>query len=303
MADITAELTKRDARIAAERLGDEEARFLVNHYYIMQENRIRCEHQVRHLQKTGKPNASIAFSMQESDKLEGLIKSFLDRYSRAHPVGVWMRSIRGIGPVFASCFLAYIDVNKGPDARHIWRFAGLDPTSKWEKGQKRPWCAQVKRTCFLLGESFVKAAAPAEVGDDYYRQLYRMRKDREIALNEAGAFAEQAAASLEAKRYGDDTKAKARYLEGKLPDARIHLRAERWAVKIFLSHMHEAWWFHLHGRLPKRPFILDQNKSPTLASGHRHWIEPPNQHLIEGWTEARKAAYGGEPTIADKEAL
>ena len=77
--------------------------------------------------------------------------------------------------------------------------------------------------------------------------------------------------SLAAKRFGDDTQAKKHYLEGKLPPARIHLRAKRWAVKLFLAHYHHVLYESTHGTPPPKPYILA--KDPEL---HTHFIAPPN---------------------------
>jgi hypothetical protein len=43
--------------------------------------------------------------------------------------------------------LARIDIVKAPTAGHIWRYAGLDPTVRWNKGEKRPWNAGLKVLC------------------------------------------------------------------------------------------------------------------------------------------------------------
>ena len=92
IADITTRLEPvarmtRDLRAAAATLSDHEARFLVDAYYMMQENRIRSAHQVRQLGQSGEPNSVLSFLEDQSSTIEGQIKSALDRYSGAHPVG------------------------------------------------------------------------------------------------------------------------------------------------------------------------------------------------------------------------
>jgi Transposase IS116/IS110/IS902 family len=69
----------------------------------------------------------------------------LDAYSGAHPVGVWARPILGIEPIIAAGLLARIDIARAPTVGHIWRFAGLDPTTTWAKGTKQPWNGSLKR--------------------------------------------------------------------------------------------------------------------------------------------------------------
>ena len=138
----------------------------------------------------------------------------------------------GVGPIAASGFLAYIDIAKAPTVGHIWRFAGLDPTVSWNKGCKRPWCAALKRQAWLLGESFVKVSGREA---DVYGKVYKVRKELEVSRNTAGLYAEQAAHALLTKKYDPSTEAYKAYIEGRLPDARIHMRAKRYAVKLPLS--------------------------------------------------------------------
>ena len=142
--------------------------------------------------KVPEPHDTIAWLFTQEQTLENQIKAALDVYGAGQPAGVWMRSIVGIGPVITAGFLAHIDAAKAPTVGHIWRFCGLDPTVKWDKGTKRPWNASLKRLCWIVGESFTKVSNHA---DDTYGKLYQQRKEREIARNEAGDYAEQAAAS------------------------------------------------------------------------------------------------------------
>lgn len=255
----------RDLRAAAATLSDHEARFLVDSYYMMQDNRIRSGHQLRQIGESGEPNSVLSFLEDQSSTIEGQIKSALDRYSAAHPVGQWMRAQKGIGPVIAAGLLAHIDITKAPTVGHIWRFAGLDPTMKWEKGQKRPWNATLKTLCWKIGESFVKVSG---ADDAYYGVIYRERKALETQRNDAGAFAEQAAAVLASRKIGKDTDAFKAYSAGRLPPAHVHARAKRYAVKLFLAHTHEVWYRHHFKVDPPLPY-------PIAILGHAHRIPAP----------------------------
>lgn len=263
------ERLSRDLRKAAETLSDEEARYLVDAYYIMQEQRIRADGQIRSMTQADdpkEPHEVIRWLSEQNTTLENQVKGALDRYTSAHPIGVWMKSIKGIGPVLAAGYLAHIDITKAPTVGHIWRFAGLDPTVVWEKKQKRPWNAQLKVLCWKTGESFVKVS-----GDEsaYYGQVYKTRKVWEVEQNERGALADQAKSALERKKYRDDTVAKSFYLKGQLPPAHIHRRACRYAVKLFLSHLHHKWHEHQFGEAPPKPYAITQ-------LGHGHYIPPPD---------------------------
>lgn len=245
-------LTK-DERQAGAKLGKDEARFLVDAYYQMQANRIRNDGQVRSMAKDGEPHTTLKWLADMNRTLEEQIKVALDAYSGSDPVGEWMRSQKGIGPVIAAGFLAHLDITKAETAGAFWSFAGLEPTKKWEKGQKRPWNADLKVLTWKLGESFVKVSG---YEDAYYGKLYKERKALEAEKNERGEFAEQAAAVLAVKKIGKETDAYKAYSQGKLPPAHIHARARRYAVKIFLSDLHHVMYKAHHGKAPPLPYAI-----------------------------------------------
>jgi hypothetical protein len=131
---------------------------------------------------------------------------------------------------------------------------------------KRPWNARLKVLCYKIGESFIKQQNHA---NDTYGKLYVERKAREHERNGAGLFAEQATAALAAKNYQRETRAKTAYESGRLPDAHVHARARRYAVKMFLSHYHHVAYEVLHGTPPPRPFVIEH-------MGHVEYVRPPN---------------------------
>jgi hypothetical protein len=255
----------KDLRSSAALLDAQEARFLVDSYYEMQANRIRAANQERSVSKAGEPVALLDWLSIQSRVLENQIKGALSVYADAHPIGRWMMSITGIGPVIAAGFLAHVDIARTPTAGSLWRFAGLDPTAEWKKGEKRPHNASLKTLCWKLGESFVKVH---NRDDDVYGKLYKDRKELETSRNEAGLLADQAKAKLEKFKIGKSTDAYKAYSVGKLPPAHIHARAKRYAVKMFLSHLQEVWWTHEYNAPPPAPYAM-------VHAGHAHKIEPP----------------------------
>lgn len=250
----------KDLKLAAATLTDAEARYLVDAYYIMQEDRKRAGNQVTALTKTGEPNQVIAWLEGNAESLENQIKRALDAYSSAHPVGQWLREIRGIGPVLSAGLLAHIDITMAPTVGHIWSFAGLNPSQQWGKGQKRPWNARFKTLCWKIGESFVKVSGHEE---GYYGHVYAERKAFERAKNDDADYADQAKTKLENFKIGKDTDAYKYYVDGKLPPAHIHARAKRYAVKLFLSHLHREMYVQHYGSEPPLPY-------PIAILGHAH---------------------------------
>jgi hypothetical protein len=122
----------RDLAKAAATLSDQEARYLVDAYYMMQEDRKRANNQVLALGDNKEPNSVLVWLASQSATLEKQIVRALDKYTQNHKMGEWMRSVYGIGPVLSAGLLAHIDITQAPTAGHIWRFAGMDSTVKWQ---------------------------------------------------------------------------------------------------------------------------------------------------------------------------
>ncbi len=389
--EATKRLTK-DLAQAAGTLTRAEARFLVSAYYRMQENRIRTAHQTRTL--SDQPHQTLEWLFEQNNTLENQVKRALGYYASAHPVGEWMQSITGIGPVISAGLLAHIDITICNTASRIWRYAGLDPTVKWpnttqvtdaikshypdgvpkvipfidatqiavefgrnpglfmdrlrrEHGnsvtktqfgnlihelqddkikftkteirealneysvptrvkldelddalltdifginpnefviharktfcvgvtpetltkeiKRLPWNAELKSLCaFKLGESFVKVQNNP---NDIYGKLYATRKAQEQTRNDALEFRD--IALQRANTVSKSTEAYRHYSAGKLPPAHIHARARRYAVKIFLSHLHEVWYEMHFGKQPPAPYAM-------VHLGHTDYIPPPN---------------------------
>lgn len=128
---------------------------------------------------------------------------------------------------------------------------------------RRPWNAKMKTLCWKIGQSFMKLSNDPEC---YYGQVYRARKTWEIEQNAAGKYAAQAAEG--AARVGTKTIAYSHYKDGHLPPGHIDARARRYAVKLFLSHLHDEWYRREFGKEPPLPY-------PIAILGHAHYIAPP----------------------------
>lgn len=277
-----ARLTK-DLKAAQRTLSPREARYLVDLYYVIQEDRKRAGNQVKAMTKSAEPHELLGWVLGASETLENDIRRVLDAWSMEYVEGRWARSICGIGPVLASGLIAHIDITQAPTVGHIWRFAGLDPTVVWSKGQKRPWNAGLKVVCWKIGQSFMKLQANP---GDIYGQVYAARKTRERERNDAGMFSDQAEAALKAKKYGKETNAYLAYSQGKLPDAQIDARARRYAVKLFLASFHEVAYYCRYEKLPPKPYAIS-------ILGHADWFQAPNPDVVPGLREAQENARKG----------
>jgi hypothetical protein len=254
--------TVKDSAVMLDR---DQARFIVDLYYQLQKYRIALGNQKSALEREDKPNEVVDHFKDQMTTLEKQMTSVLDVYSLASEAGKWARAQVGIGPVIASGFLAHIDITRAPTVGHIWRFAGLDPTTKWEKGQKRPYNAELKTLCWKAGDSFVKQSGRENC---YYGKLYKQRKLFEVAKTEAGEHAETARQTLESGRRLTPEQ-KAYYERGVLPPGRLDLRARRYAVKLFLSHLHHEMFREEYGEDPPMPY-------PIAHLQHAHYLAPPS---------------------------
>jgi len=270
---------------------DDEIRNAIEVYYDMQDIRIRtgnrksavAREELKKMKEEAIQNGKsvdtidceqpvyLQYIENQFKETETTISKFLGYYAKSHPIGKWMLSIKGVGPVIAAGMLAYIDIKKCNTAGSIWNYAGWDGSRKVRTaGQKITWNPKFRVLCWKLGESFVKTSNNK---DDIYGHLYREKKSWYEAKNEAGGFAEKAAEELKLKKYGKDTEAYKWYSNGKLPPAHINAMAKRFAVKIFLSHLFEIWYEYDRGAKAPNPFVQDH-------LGHVHIIHAPNREIV-----------------------
>ncbi len=284
-----------------------EARYLIDIFYNMQGQRVRINNQVKSLERDAaktdtpaEPHQALTWTLTNAKLLEEQIEKFLAFYTAGHPMAWFFEQTVGIGPILAAGLLAHIDIRQAPTVGHIWNFAGLNPTVTWAKGHKRPWNADLKKICWKIGDSFVKQSSHPRA---YYGPLYRARKAYEWERNLDGTMREQAASYLAAKNYGATTDARAWYAgtcdpvlasallatgtaptaaackdsagQGvpMLPPAQIDMRARRWTVKLFLSHLHQRWYETEFGTPPPKAFAL-------AILHHGHEIPPPQVNPV-----------------------
>ena len=192
----------RDLRHAARLLGRKEVRFLVDIYYQIQDFRIAAAARGRSADESREPNRVIYWVFDSMRKLENNVKAAMGEFASEYTVGKWLQSVYGIGPVISAGLIATLEMEPwkcaqntkpgaachpglphGPECRrhrmvtagHFWRFAGLDPTLKWEKKTKRPWNAFLKTLAVVkLGESFVKVQSR---DGDFYGHFFRSFRD------------------------------------------------------------------------------------------------------------------------------
>lgn len=157
-----------------------------------------------------------------------------------------------------------------------------------------PYNKDLKVICWKCGHQFSLLQNNEK---SLYGRLLRERKAYETMKNENGEYANQAAmilgneyefepdrfcipedsdkldlfketnSILRTKNYGKTTDAYKALSEGKLPKAQIQARAERYATKIFISHLFEKMYIDKYGKMPPKPYVMEH-------MGHVEYIEP-----------------------------
>lgn len=247
------------------------ARKVVDAYYVLQENRMAFAAQARELEKTNSPHELVALMAHGLHQMEKSLKSPLQNFAEQTLAGQWALNQYGIGPVLAAGLSAHIDITKAPTAGSVWRYAGLDPTIRWEKGQKRPFNAELKTLCWKIGQSFMKFSGKEQC---FYGQLYKQDKERRQAKNEAGDYADFAKSILESKNFKQN-ETRRKLEAGILSDGQIDAQARRFAVKIFLSHYHAVAFQDCYDKPAPTPYII-------AHGDHVHQIAIPNDPFVVG---------------------
>lgn len=264
------EKLSRDMKLAAARLGSREARYIVDMYYQMQEQRKRGDNQRRAMEKAGEPRILVEWLTYQQDAIEQAIRNLMRGYAANHIAGSWSLGVHGVGPIISAAMLAHVDVTRTVTASKLWYFAGHAPpeTQKWEKGKKIPWNASLKLVGFHIGECAKKFSGSDK---SYYGPFYKAYKQREIERNEAGLNAEAAKRQLETKNFARDTVTRRRLEQGKFSDAHLDRRACRKAAKLFMAHWHEVRFTEIYGIRPPLGYI---NSRPS--GEHIDYYPPPD---------------------------
>lgn len=127
---------------------------------------------------------------------------------------------------------------------------------------KPPYNLDLKKKCFMIGKIFIFNKNRGSL----YGKIYTQRLLDETAKNERGEYADQAAKLLEEKNYGDNDTYKC-LSQGKLSNSHLTARARRYAVKLFISHVHEAMYYAEYHTTPPTYYCIEYQ-------GHHDYIAP-----------------------------
>jgi hypothetical protein len=258
----------KDMREAGVTLSPQEARFLVDIYYQMQERRKRSKNQVRALDESGEPHRIIKWLSDSEKTMERQVKAALLSYAESRPEGRWAMSNVGIGPVISAGLMAHIDPLKCHYYSKLVRFAGMIPGQKKIKGRKMDWNQSLKQIVFHIGECLIKFQNHKDA--QFYGKIYRDYKDMVITRNENGYYEDRCKQILEEKKWNKSTVSYKAYAKGRFPDGHVHAMARRYVAKFFLAHYHQVIHELYHPEPYPQPYIIEHDDK------HDHYVPPPN---------------------------
>lgn len=142
-----------------------------------------------------------------------------------------------------------------------------------------PYNSDLKKACWKIGQQFLKLKSNP---NSKYGKILVQRKQYEIDRNESGENRELAAKLI--TKYSKTTDAYKSLEQGMLPAAQLEARAERYATKLFVSHLFDCMYIEKYGcksytELPE-PYVMKY-------LGHEDYIGPevPYSDIFPGFED------------------
>ena len=139
-----------------------ETRFVVSSYYGIQKARLQVNNRYIALKKSGESMTMLSFILAGLTASEHNIQKILAAFSANNGVGKWAESIPGVAGIISAGLISEIDITRAPTVGHIWRFAGMDPTSEWLGREK---------ATEVVNSVVKRRAANTEVTDEQLAQI------------------------------------------------------------------------------------------------------------------------------------
>lgn len=211
-------------------------RFLIEQYYDMQEYRIAMGNQIFQLKEQNEDITVMEYYFTKFYVLEKEVKRDIGKIVHKDPMWKkYFKGVKGIGEIFAGAILATIDITKADHASSVWKYCGLDvaedglarsrrkehlvPKTYVDKNGKEKETVGItfnpflKKTCWLIGKSFIKVKGKYRNIYDSSKEYYQKKFPQEMVV--------------------DGHK---KYTKG-----HIDAMARRRTVKLFLSEMWATW--------------------------------------------------------------
>jgi len=201
------------------RLKAEPIKGLAKAYYDLVKFRVALGNTLRH---THSWHPYLQELFRETEEREKRIVELSQKALESHPVyQTFLRKVKGVGPAMAAYLLDYFDIEKAEHVSSFWRFAGLAPGSRKQRGRRVDYNPALKS--IILGRLFKQLM----LARGYYAKLYY-----------------QFRAEL-AKQHPEWT------------DGKRHARARLKTAKVFLQHLWVVWR-RLEGLNVTKPYPVDR---------------------------------------------
>lgn len=168
-------------------VGRQEIKTLVDLFYQMQDIRKALREQIRSIEHDADEGSSInvmilEWNLKNIGIIENGIKKCLELVCQSDPVGRWLLSIVGMGPILSAGLLAYLDVTGKNYASNFISYAGLNDNN-------RPWLGAEKSKNLvnevvgtaktITDDMVVEIAAKSKWSYDYLRDnAYNQEKGK-----------------------------------------------------------------------------------------------------------------------------
>lgn len=200
-------------------------------------------------------------SLEHEMKL--LIKDAMELIEQTQ-VWEWCKRVKGLGPVGALTFLAYINPERCDTAGKFWAYAGFTPDSKMHKGVRASFNPEIKgRLSFCCGNTIMHK-------DPYYYNLFIAKKDYYKHRVDTDMMKEEGVKGV---------------------DAKVNARAKMWLTKLIISNAIEiirtehGMSFGQHrGHIPPKPEDPDLQKQIITAfiKQQLHCVDEINGRVARG---------------------
>lgn len=126
--------------------------------------------------------ALISIFVDRFQALEDEAASFVATGIKDHEMWPWLQAVKGIGPGLSGSLVAPIDIERAASVSALWKYAGQAVNKEGTrdrptKGEKLPYNATLKKTCYLIATSFLRASSPYRREYDEAKAFYQEERD------------------------------------------------------------------------------------------------------------------------------
>lgn len=129
---------------------------------------------------------------------------------------------------------------------------------------KVPYNKHLKVLMYKIGHQFMMVKNNDK---SLYGKIIVERLAYETEKNNRGDYKDQCEKILSSKNFSKSTNAYKEYSQGRLPKGHLMQRAQRYATKMFISHLFEAEYFNKFGVAAPHPYEL-------AIAGHKGYVGP-----------------------------